>query len=339
MSACDAVGEGRARHVLVYRTVQMMGGSILPPAGARAAQPRIRRAAARARATVPPEAPRAQSDGRHGRTAHVPRVLGGELAGDALPSPHVPVRHHQGAARVAGGEQPPQRRAEPARGVPRADDARRLPVGPHRVEPVRPVRLRRADRRFDRGGGVDRRLRRRLPEPCRSRSRRPAGHRVLGGWTGRADYPKMASIEAAAEMWSRTDLTPRDRRLRGALRRLHVPHLRLARGVGDLQATARPGPSSRAAPASRSKASFPLNTYGGQLSAGRMHGYWVLHEACLQLRGGAGERQVPRSPEVAVVSNGGGPIAGCLARHPLRRVDCRPVSRESRLGDCGTRLR
>jgi thiolase-like protein len=37
---------------------------------------------------------------------------------------------------------------------------------------------------------------------------------------------------------------------------------------------------------------LPLNTYGGQLSAGRMHGYWVLHEACVQLRGQAGEREV-----------------------------------------------
>src|SRR3546814_17197431 len=43
---------------------------------------------------------------------------------------------------------------------------------------------------------------------------------------------------------------------------------------------------------------LPLNTYGGQLSAGRMHGYWVLHEACLQLRGAAGERQVAGRPEV-----------------------------------------
>jgi len=31
-----------------------------------------------------------------------------------------------------------------------------------------------------------------------------------GGWFHRDDFPKMASNEAAAEMWSRTDLTPSD---------------------------------------------------------------------------------------------------------------------------------
>lgn len=34
MSAFLAVATGRARHVLVYRTVQMMGGTILPAGGA-----------------------------------------------------------------------------------------------------------------------------------------------------------------------------------------------------------------------------------------------------------------------------------------------------------------
>jgi hypothetical protein len=43
-----------------------------------------------------------------------------------------------------------------------------------------------------------------------------------------------------------------------------------------------------------------------------MHGYWTLHEACLQLRGEAGERQVSQRPEVGVISVGGGPIAGCM---------------------------
>jgi len=42
-----------------------------------------------------------------------------------------------------------------------------------------------------------------------------------------------------------------------------------------------------------------------------MHGYWVLHEAVVQLRGDAGARQVTDA-EVAVVGAGGGPIAGCM---------------------------
>jgi acetyl-CoA acetyltransferase len=61
---------------------------------------------------------------------------------------------------------------------------------------------------------------------------------------------------------------------------------------------------------------IPLNTHGGQLSAGRLHGYGFLHEAVVQLRGEGDDRQVVRpggrEPEVAVVGAGGGPLAGCL---------------------------
>ncbi|WP_280459229.1 thiolase C-terminal domain-containing protein [Nocardia carnea] len=49
---------------------------------------------------------------------------------------------------------------------------------------------------------------------------------------------------------------------------------------------------------------LPLNTHGGQLSHGRTHGMGLLHEAIVQLRGTAGERQV-RDARVAVVSSGG----------------------------------
>ena len=57
---------------------------------------------------------------------------------------------------------------------------------------------------------------------------------------------------------------------------------------------------------------LPLNTNGGQLSAGRMHGYGFLHEACTQLWGEAGERQVPGNPQTAVCSSGGGVPGGAM---------------------------
>jgi acetyl-CoA acetyltransferase len=49
---------------------------------------------------------------------------------------------------------------------------------------------------------------------------------------------------------------------------------------------------------------LPLNTFGGQLSAGRFHGFGYMYEACLQLWQRAGERQI-RDAKLGVVSTGG----------------------------------
>jgi len=57
---------------------------------------------------------------------------------------------------------------------------------------------------------------------------------------------------------------------------------------------------------------LPICTGGGQLSAGRLHGYLQVYEACLQLRGGGGDRQVTPQPEVAVASTGANHFTGCM---------------------------
>jgi len=132
-----------------------------------------------------------------------------------------------------------------------------------------------------------------------------------GGWDLRPDYPQMASADAAREMWDATDLKPVDvdvAELYDGFTYLTMAWLEALGFCADGES----GPFLEGGSRIALDGQLPLNTYGGQLSAGRMHGYWVLHEACLQLRGQAGERQVSGQPEVAVVSNGGGPIAGCM---------------------------
>jgi acetyl-CoA acetyltransferase len=57
---------------------------------------------------------------------------------------------------------------------------------------------------------------------------------------------------------------------------------------------------------------LPLNTFGGQIGAGRLHGFGFAHEAVVQLRGKGGARQIPGNPRVAVCTSGGGPLATAL---------------------------
>ncbi|TAK99773.1 MAG: thiolase family protein [Rhodospirillaceae bacterium] len=57
---------------------------------------------------------------------------------------------------------------------------------------------------------------------------------------------------------------------------------------------------------------LPLNTFGGQIGAGRLHGFGFAHEAAVQLKGKGGPRQIPGDPRVAICTSGGGPLATAL---------------------------
>jgi len=130
-------------------------------------------------------------------------------------------------------------------------------------------------------------------------------------WDQFDDMTTMAARDAAAAMWGRSDLTPVDVDVAELYDGFSILAMIWLEELGFC-AKGESGSFVDGGTAIALDGRLPLNTSGGQLSAGRLHGFGLLHEACVQLRGDGGERQVPGGPEVAVVANGGGPIAGSL---------------------------
>jgi acetyl-CoA acetyltransferase len=134
-------------------------------------------------------------------------------------------------------------------------------------------------------------------------------------WDQYEDMTTMAASDAAASMWERTELTPTDvdtAQLYDGFSMLAVVWLEALGFCGRGES----GPFIEGGTAIAREGVLPLNTAGGQLSGGRLHGFGLIHEACVQLRGEGGPRQVVRpggrAVEVAAVANGGGPIAGTM---------------------------
>lgn len=130
-------------------------------------------------------------------------------------------------------------------------------------------------------------------------------------WEQWEDLTTMPAHGAAAHMWSRTDLRPSDvdiAELYDGFSWLTMSWLEALGFCGHGES----GPFIEDGTRIALDGPLPVNTHGGQLSGGRLHGYGFIHEAVLQLRGEAGARQVADRPEVAVISNGGGPLAGCI---------------------------
>jgi len=134
-------------------------------------------------------------------------------------------------------------------------------------------------------------------------------------WDQFDDMTSMAAKDAGLSMWERTDLKPTDvdtAQLYDGFSVLTIVWLEALGFCGRGES----GPFIEGGGAIARDGVLPLNTAGGQLSGGRLHGFGLIHEACVQLRGEGGERQVirpgGRAPEVAAVANGGGPIAGSM---------------------------
>ena len=298
MSACVAVSEGRARHVLVYRTVQMLGGAMVPPS--EPVDP-SRSTPLEPMRTVGPMAGASDLLANHAYSAanwlalHCQRHM-----------------HLYGTTKEQLGALAINSRANAALN-PLA--AYREPISMNDYLSARPVSdpfglldcdvpidgsIAMVVSTVDHEAGCD--------HPVRVQAMGGATGR--GGWYQRPDFPKMASVDAAQELWSRTDLKPADvdfAELYDGFTFLTLAWLEALGFCGEGES----GPFVEDATRIALDGDLPLNTYGGQLSAGRMHGYWVVHEACLQLRGQAGDRQVVRH-QLAAVAAGGGPIAGCL---------------------------
>ena len=140
-------------------------------------------------------------------------------------------------------------------------------------------------------------------------------HDKMDTWLGRRDYPHMAMHNAAEMMWRRTDLKPKDvdtAHLYDGFTYLTMFWLEALGLCGEGESGAFIEGGHRIA----LDGQLPLNTNGGQLSEGRMHGFGHLHEAVLQLRGQAGERQVKKA-KVSVVGNGGGSLGGAVLLRQL----------------------
>lgn len=130
-------------------------------------------------------------------------------------------------------------------------------------------------------------------------------------WDQFDDMTTMAARDAGASLWERTSLRPSDvdvAELYDGFSFLTMTWLEALGFCGRGES----GPFVDDGTRIALDGELPVNTHGGQLSAGRLHGYGFIHEAVLQLRGEAGDRQVAGGPEVAAVANGGGPVAGAM---------------------------
>jgi acetyl-CoA acetyltransferase len=152
---------------------------------------------------------------------------------------------------------------------------------------------------------------RELPNPVTRFEAVGSSMQYRNSWAQLDALPTQAQPKVAEMMWSRTDLTAADvdiAELYDGFSFHSINWLEAFGFCGRYEAGDFIDGGSRIA----LDGELPINTNGGALSAGRMHAYGQVHEACMQLWNRAGERQVKNDPQVAALSTAGGPLAGCM---------------------------
>ncbi|MBA0126798.1 thiolase family protein [Haloechinothrix sp. YIM 98757] len=129
-------------------------------------------------------------------------------------------------------------------------------------------------------------------------------------WEHWPDLTTMAPHDAAAHMWSQTSLKPSDVDVAQIYDAFSPFVLFWLEAMGFCQ-TGESGPFVEGGTQITHGGKLPLNTWGGQLSGGRLHGWGFLAEAVRQLRHDAKDRQVADT-EVAAVGVGGGAAASAM---------------------------
>ncbi len=121
----------------------------------------------------------------------------------------------------------------------------------------------------------------------------------------------MACYPTGADLWKRTDYRPEDVDTAQLYDGFSFQALAWLEALGFCEV----GEGGRFIEGGKRIAldgELPLNTFGGQIGAGRLHGFGFAHEAVVQLRGLGGARQIAGDPRVAVCASGGGPLATAL---------------------------
>jgi acetyl-CoA acetyltransferase len=152
---------------------------------------------------------------------------------------------------------------------------------------------------------------RELPNPVLRVEAVGSSMRYRNSWTQVDALGIQAQPEVASMMWSRTDLKPADVDIAELYDGFSFHSINWLENFGFCKRY-EAGEFIEGGRRIALEGELPINTNGGALSAGRMHAYGQVHEACTQLWGRAGARQVGNKPRVAALSTAGGPLAGCF---------------------------